>query len=52
MALALKIHFEVGVVQGKEQPRDEKLQDWLLATFGAVFCSQGRDKSGADLAFP
>ncbi|PNF31410.1 hypothetical protein B7P43_G04078 [Cryptotermes secundus] len=42
MAFALKIYFEVGLVQGKEEPRDQTLQDWLLATFGAVFCSQGQ----------
>lgn len=51
MALALKIYFEVGLAQGKEEPRDQTLQDRLLATFRAVFCSQGRDKSGPDLMF-
>jgi hypothetical protein len=48
MALALKISFEIGLEQGKEQPRDEKLQHWLLVTFAAVFCSQGKYKFGAD----
>jgi hypothetical protein len=51
MALALTICFEVKLTQGKEQPGDEKLQDWLLATFGAVFCIQGTQKSGAYLTF-
>jgi hypothetical protein len=48
MALVLKICFEIGLLQAKEKQRDEKMQDWILATFGAVFCSQGKEKSGAD----
>jgi hypothetical protein len=48
MALALKICFEIGLLQGKEQPRHARLQHWILATFGAVFCSQGKDEPVAD----
>jgi hypothetical protein len=52
MALAIQICYEMGLVQEKEQPRDEMLQHWILATFGAVFCSQGKDEPVADLIFP
>jgi hypothetical protein len=51
LALAFKICFKAGLAQGREQPRDEKLLGWILATFGAVFCLQGNDKLGKDMIF-
>jgi hypothetical protein len=48
MALALKICFEIRLAQGKERGRDEKLTHWILTTFGAVFCSQGKNEPLAD----
>jgi hypothetical protein len=49
MALALQITFEVGLLRGKEQRRDGRAPDWLLASFGAVFCSQGESRPAGDL---
>ncbi|XP_021932355.1 uncharacterized protein LOC110835940 isoform X1 [Zootermopsis nevadensis] len=44
MALALKICFHVGLLQGKEHSRHNKFHDWLFATLGALICLQGKRK--------
>ena len=42
MALALRICFQVDSGQREELRTDTRLQDLVFATFGAVFCSQGK----------
>jgi hypothetical protein len=42
MALALTICVNVGLLQGKERPRDNKFRESVFATLGALFCLQGK----------
>jgi len=42
MALALRICFQVDSGQREELRTDTRLQDLVFATFGAVFCLQGK----------
>jgi hypothetical protein len=42
MALALRICFQVESGQREELRTDTTLQDLVFATFGAVFCVQGK----------
>jgi len=42
MALALRICFQVDSGQREELRMDTRLQDLVFATFGAVFCLQGK----------
>ena len=42
MALVLRISFHVDSGQRKELRTDTRLQDLVFATFGAVFCLQGK----------
>jgi len=42
MALTLRICFQVESGQREELQTDTRLQDLVFATFGAVFCVQGK----------
>ena len=46
MTLALRICFQVDSVQREELRTDTRLQDLVFATFGAVFCVQGKPHVG------
>jgi hypothetical protein len=44
LAFAINICFQIALQHGKEQATGQKFGDWLFTTFGALFCSQGKNK--------